>query len=372
MIENITDFLEQAYNDAMKKASGQTTIISELQNKKACENLDLIIKKAESSKGVLAVIVTSVVYKIVHPEQDIRLHQKSIEGGYSGRTFDSSNITPFLRSHNFPAMEESGWLTRSLEQKQPYSLNYPGAIKGDGVKDAFLNILHSIEEENLDCSSALDYILQGLIIERDKKDIALAIPQSLSIDNILTLLLQHFNFKYKATGQSRLPVLAIYAVYQILCAELKRFNGKILLPIESHTSADKQSGRKGDIDINNSDGTPFEAVEVKFDIPISFKIVEIAQEKINTCSINRYYILSTKGVIEEDKEKIEETIRQIKNVHGCQLVVNGIVPTLKYYLRLVDDTKKFVENYTDLLSKDNTIKFEHKQAWNKLVSTFRQ
>lgn len=372
MMDNVNDFLEQAYNDAMKKASGQKSVLSDLHDKKTCDNLDIIIKKAESSKAVLAVTMTSIVYKIAHPEQDIRLHQKSIEGGYSGRTFDSAHITPFLRSHKFPSMEESGWLTRSLEQKQPYTLNYPGAIKGDGIKDAFLNILHFIEEENLDCELALDYILQGLIIERDKKDIELAIPQSLSIDNIITLLLQHFNYKYKAPGQSRLPVLAIYAVYQILCAELKRFDGKNLLSIESHTSADKQSGRKGDIDVNNADGTPFEAVEVKFDIPISYKIVGIAQEKINTCSINRYYILSTKGIVEEDKEAIEETIRQIKSVHGCQLVVNGIVPTLKYYLRLVDDTKKFLDNYTTLLMKDNTIKFEHKQAWNTLVSSFKQ
>ncbi|MBO4906252.1 MAG: hypothetical protein J5486_04340 [Bacteroidaceae bacterium] len=371
MIEDVKLFLEQAYDTAMLKASGRDAVTSNLQDERLCLYLETIYKKAETSKAVLAVTVTSLVYKIAHPEQDVRLHQKGMEGGYSGRTFDSKYITPFLRSHRFPSMEESGWLTRSFEQKRPYTLDYSGSIKGNGVKEAFLSVLHAIEEGGLDCSAALDFILQGLIIERDKKNIELAIPQNLTISNIINLLQQHFNHKYNATGQSRLPVLAVYAVYQLLCKELKRYEGKTLLPIESHTSADSQSGRKGDVDINNTDGSPFEAVEVKFDIPVSYNIVEIAKEKINTCHISRYYILSTKHIVEEDKEKVEETIRQIRNVHGCQLVVNGLIPTLKYYLRLIDNTGKFIENYTTLLAEDKTIKFEHKQMWNVIVSEFR-
>ena len=111
---------------------------------------------------------------------------------------------------------------------------------------------------------------------------------------------------------------------------------------------------------------------IKPKISISYNIVGIAKEKIQTSTLNRYYILSTKGITQGDEEKIEEEIRQIKSVHGCQLVVNGIVPTLKYYLRPVDDTRTFIENYTKLLAEDKTVKFEHKQAWNLIVSQFRQ
>ena len=56
------------------------------------------------------------MYKALNPAQDIRNHQASIEGGYSGRTFDSKYITPFMKLHKFPSMAESGWLTRALEQ----------------------------------------------------------------------------------------------------------------------------------------------------------------------------------------------------------------------------------------------------------------
>lgn len=48
---------------------------------------------------------------------------------------------------------------------------------------------------------------------------------------------------------------------QRLINETKRFEKKKLLPIESHTSSDKSSGRIGDIDIIDEKKRAFEAVE---------------------------------------------------------------------------------------------------------------
>ena len=45
--------------------------------------------------------------------------------------------------------------------------------------------------------------------------------------------------------------------------------------------------------------------------------------------------------------------------------------TLKYYLRLLDNTFEFIENYVNLLEADNALKFEHKERWNKLISEMR-
>ena len=104
--------------------------------------IETIVDKAENSKAVLAVIITLMAHKIVVPEDDIRYHQKDI-GNFSGRTIDSKFITPFIKEKNFPAMAESGWLTRSLEQKVPYDLNYPGAIKGSVLKPSCKSILLS-------------------------------------------------------------------------------------------------------------------------------------------------------------------------------------------------------------------------------------
>lgn len=354
---DITTFLERCYTDAMKATSGKANIESTLR-KDVADKVKVVVKHAESSKGVLTVLLTSIVYKILNPEQDIRLHQASIKGGYAGRTFDVKYITPFLKAKRFPAMRESGWLTRSLEQKSPYTLDYKGAITPAELKTAFLAILNYVQSVDADVQGVLSYLLQSLIIQRDNNTIDLAVPRNLSIEGAIILLDKHFHHHYVAAGAARLPVIALYAMYQCMLDEgFKRYNDKILLPLESHTSADARSGRLGDIDIVDSKGKPFEVVEVKFDIPISHNIVVIAKEKIQPTIVERYYILSTRPMVNEDKDRIENDIKQIKNIHGCQLVINGVMPTMKYYMRLLDNPVNFLERYAELLQTDKAIKF---------------
>lgn len=362
-----TEFLNEQYNEAMSIVGSKETITSNL-NATEQALLNTILLYSESAKGVITVFITSVVYKILNPQQDIRNHQDGIPNGYSGRTFDNKNITPFLKKHKFPSMAESGWLTRSLEQKVPYDLNYTGSIKPDSLKAAFLTLLDNIQK-GANCKEYLSFTLQGLIIKRNQHTIDLAKPTALSINSILQLLGNHFNASYKAEGASRLPVLAFYAIYECLINEAKRFENKQLLPIESHTSADARSGRIGDIDIIDENNRTFEAVEVKHGITITLQLVLNAYEKFQTTPVNRYYILSTAPQpSDEEWNKIQDEIQRIKNVHGCQLIVNGIMQSLKYYLRLLDNSFEFVDKYVNLLENDTALKFEHKEKWNKLIS----
>jgi len=363
---NPQELLEKTYDQCMSIVARFNSIKVGLPEKEK-KSLDILLEHSESAKGVLTVVITSIVYKALNPDQDIRNHQESIPNGYSGRTFDSKFITPFLKHYKFPAMAESGWLTRSLEQKRPYNKTYPGAIKPDRLKNAFLYVIDKIQTGN-NTKEYLSYIIQGLIIKRNLQTIDLAKPTNLSISTILNVLYDHFNSNYKAEGASRLPVLAIYAVYQCLIKETKRFQDMTLLPIESHTSADSRSGRIGDIEIIDSKNRPFEAVEVKYDIPITLKIVKDAYLKFQTTPVDRYYILSTATQRDEEElETIHSEIQKIKNVHGCQIIVNGIMPSLKYYLRLLEDTFEFIDHYVDLLENDSAIKFEHKQMWHTLI-----
>jgi len=364
---NIQGFLSDLYNQAMQDVGSKDYIVTQL-NKNESDFLDEIITYSESAKGVLTVILTSLVYKALNPSQDIRNHQDSIPGGYSGRSFDNKYITPFLKQCKFPAMAESGWLTRSLEQKIPYDLNYTGAINPANLKISFLQILNNVEND-ADVKLYLNYILQGLILKRNKQVIDLAKPTTLPINTILEILEQHFTAKYKAEGASRLPVLAFYAIYCCLIKETKRFDSKTLLPIESHTSADTRSGRIGDIEVIDENNRAFEALEIKHGITISLQIVQDAYAKFQTTPVNRYYILSTAlQANDAEWENIQAEIRRIKNVHGCQVIVNGLMPSLKYYLRLLENTYEFIDKYVDLIESDNALKFEHKENWNKIIS----
>jgi DNA (cytosine-5)-methyltransferase 1 len=361
-----TTFLENTYNESMHIVGSSNTIKSDL-DPKIVNHLDEILSRSESAKAVITVILTSAVYKFLNPEQDIRNHQTSIPNGYSGRTFDSKYITPFLKNAKFPAMAESGWLTRSLEQKVPYDADYSGAIRPESLKTAFLETIDFIQKGK-DIDKVLSFLFQGLIIQRNAQQIDLAKPLNLPITTIIDLLSNHFDAKYTAEGASRLPTLALYAVYQCLINETKRFKGKLLLPMESHTSADSRSGRIGDIDIIDEKKRAFEAVEVKHGIPITVQLVRDAFEKFKTTQVNRYYLLSTANVEASQTQEISNEIERVKNIHGCHVIANGLIHSLKYYLRLLSDTSEFIENYVNLIETDTALKFEHKVMWNKIIS----
>jgi hypothetical protein len=51
-------------------------------------------------------------------------------------------------------------------------------------------------------------------------------------------------------------------------------------------------------------------------------------------------------------------------------MLNGVIPSLKYYLRLVSVPESFVDSYTQLLAEDfrrgGGIKREHLQVWSDI------
>lgn len=331
------------------------------------KNLQIIIDNCEKGRGVLTVLITSLVHKLHNPVQDIRLHQENMKGGYSGRVIDTKYITPFMKGMGFPAMAESGWLTRSLEQNLPYDLKYPGKITPSELKAAFLYLLDQIQTHGKFPEIYLLFLFTKLIEHRERITIDLAKPTNLPISVIIEYLREHFESRYSSRGASRLPVLAIYAIYQCLMRELRRFDGKVLMPLEEHTSSDKGSGRVGDIEVRDRGGRVFEAVEIKHGMPINSKMVRDAYEKFKSQPLERYYLLSTVEEYLSNPEDITREVSRILKIHGSQVIVNGIYPSLKYYLRLLHNSHDFIENYVELLKKDRAIKYEHKQRWNELV-----
>ena len=330
-------------------------------------NLDIILENSEKKKGVLAVVVTSLIKKIMDPKQDIRKHQDKMNDGYSGRSLDFHVVTPFLKENQFPAMAESGWLTRSLEQSQPYTLDYLGAVTPKKLKTSFLNIFDIIENKKVNANASLIYLFQGLVsIRNSNSELKLANPVNLSIGVIISHLNEHFTSNYQSSGASRLPVLAIYSSYKQMIGEIGRYKKCKLKPLEAHTSADRRSGAIGDIEIVDEDQNVFEAVEIKHNIKITSNMVNEANIKFRSAPVKRYYLLSTDETIKNDNTITDEIIK-ISQTHGCQVIVNGVMDTLKYYLRLLNNPDDFIRHYVDLLEKEDAIKFEHKQKWNDII-----
>ena len=331
--------------------------------------LNTIGGNISTQKGVFTVLVTLIVHKILSPNQDIRNHQTNMKDGFSGRSVDTQFITPTLKELGLSSMSESGWLTRSLEQPFPYTLNYGGKISNKLVKEAFLNLIDFVETKPNKAVNVLRIMLNFAIQSREKSSIPiipLLNPENLTIGKLVKALESHFSFNYKTHGGSKLPVLAFYAVYQSIIKEIKRYESCSLGVLGSHTASDRTSKTAGDIQIFRNNEL-FEAIEIKLDKEIDSSIVRIAIEKIQRFNPSRYYILSLKNVKSENKVEIEELITEIKVKHGCQIIVNGVIPSLKYYLRLLSNLTDFFDNYSLLIESDKELQDIHKLKWNELI-----
>ncbi|MCL4511264.1 MAG: DNA methyltransferase [Bacteroidetes bacterium] len=365
---------EQILNELFEKAeiylhNGAIANILKNLNSLESQSLSQLAEHSESSKAVLTVLITSLIQKLHDPIQDIRYHQDNMPGGYAGRSIDTKYITPFLREKGLPHMAESGWLTRSLEQNLPYDFKYPGKITPTTVKKAFLQLLDLVQIKGKSPETYLIVMLAKLLQLRDKHSLDLAQPSGLPISTIIDFLRKHFEGKYKARGAARLPTIAIFSVYQCLVKELKRFDKTVLLPLTEHTTADAKSGRIADIEVRDPSNKVFEAVEVKLEIEINTRRIKESFDKFRTQPVKRYYLLSTAGIAPGDKENINTELAKILNIHGCQVIVNGIYPSLRYYLRMLSNTDDFIQHYVENISKDSSVKYEHKENWNKIVST---
>lgn len=374
-MNQIRSILEDTY----QLAESSDTAYSALS--KSQENwVNTIIEKAESFRAVLTVLITSLVKKIETPTQDIRYHQKELPNGYSGRGLDTDHITPFMkRKFRRFAMAESGWLTRSLEQPYPYTLDYEGKIRNKAVKNAFLQILNDIEENKADPKKYLRSIFSALITLMEGSQINFDFlkeaqqTETVTIQKIVDLLSRHFSHDYGVAGASRLPVLAVYSAYEMLM-EIQRYEGKTLSPLKSHTTADtKFRGIRAIGDIEVLDGNSFfEGVEIKHNIPISLGLVEDAYQKFAQTPVSRYYLLTTAVPNVEDVESVNDLVSEIHRQHGCEVIVNGILPSLKYYLRLLSNPQLFLEGYSRNLQLDfqqkAEIKETHLRYWEALLN----
>ena len=94
-----------------------------------------------------------------------------------------------------------------------------------------------------------------------------------------------------------------------------------------------------------------------------FKQLKHVAKGISIVSFFKYI-----GIKESDRLEITGLIDKLKLEHGCQIIINGLIPTIKYYLRLITSLDEFVSNYNFLIEQDTEIKKTHKEMWNELIN----
>jgi DNA (cytosine-5)-methyltransferase 1 len=376
LLDKVLDEAKQHY----KNGSWKNFLDNNL-SKEQVEYIGTITENLESQKSVFAVIVTSLIKKIEDPNQDIRLHRASLnlnnKKGYCGRCLDTNVVTPWLKEHfSRFAPKESGWLTRSIEQDHGFTKDFPGKIRNEKVKTAFLSILDDVEEKKV---SAENYLI-GLFIlvlnktnketETTEKLTKVQYDESISIDQILKMLEEHFSI-----GQSsRLPVIAIYSIYQILSKNVEIYKDKNLQQLKPHTTSDKYTGY-GDIEVYYSNGNPFEIVEIKHKISIDLTVIQDGLKKIQGTTIKRYFILTTaEPNFKGDEKEIFNFLNNVKRNYNIDIIPNGILSSLKYYLRFLPNLIEFVNKYTENLRREfqqtTDVKESHVEKWEEIIEKY--
>lgn len=111
-------------------------------------------------------------------------------------------------------------------------------------------------------------------------------------------------------------------------------------------------------------------IEIKLNREIDSNMIAIAYAKICKFSPKRYSIFSTAPIKEQDKEYIFAQLEKIRLEHGCQVIVNGVLPSIKYYLRLIENLDEFINKYSALIENDKELKIGHKAKWNEIIKSY--
>lgn len=367
--------LEKYYQQAVQLI--ETQALDQIQ-KEIKESLDIFIERIETDKSLTQVIITTLLKKIIKPQQDIRLHMAKFLNGYSARVLDTKVTTPFFKRKFLKyANKETAFLTKATRAEIIWNfeegIKLP--LKSKILVEPFLKLIDKIENQTIDIEQCLVYILSQLYFLCQSHKVVfsetLKVANSVNIINInrvVKMVEKHFEEPYS----SRLPVIVIFAIYKQLFKTVRRFENKILLPLNVHTSADKHG--YGDIEIRDNDNNPFEILEIKHNIPIDRNIILDIVKKSTDTKIQRYYILTTYKecfISKDDEEYINELILNIKRESGLEIIANGIVNTLKYYLRFVEDYSEFINTYTEELVRESLTSTEvrdsHIRTWQRIL-----
>lgn len=346
--------------------SGDSTGQSTVLGAEHFQETELLSNVKHAARGIA---LTLAAYKAIEPGQDIRNHKSEHAGGFSARSIDNSGTIPFLQANSLYYNVETHWLSQTFSFAGPY---LPDLVLKTQPKQAgplMLKVVNAVQNSTDPVAFAkavLQVIFVALIRERNQGKIPLEKPQNLSIDQTISLLKAHFLHGYEKNSP-RLPQVAIYAIYQCIMPTMDRYKDLTLMGLERMKAANRKSGSVGDVDVNKGD-QPFEAVEIKFQIGISREHVTEAIQKIKSVSVQRYLILSTVGTADGEADEIANLSDGFRRSNGYEIIVNGVLETIKYYLRLIDSPATFINRYTAIVEVDDDLGYEHRLAWNAVCA----
>ena len=121
--------------------------------------VDTLISNLNQNKYLFSILGTALATKVILPGVDIRNHQSDMENSYSNRSTDQVSVTPFLKKVGLTHCAASGMESgRNFERPFPFNLSFPTKPRGAGNREAFLGLLHAVQEDGADPEDLLAYL----------------------------------------------------------------------------------------------------------------------------------------------------------------------------------------------------------------------
>jgi hypothetical protein len=310
------------------------------------------------NRAAVRLLLACLLAKIHKPSVDIRKPYTQIgePDCYSGRTYDEAYITAFINEHNLPCNPTTAFLTPALRNRN-IILTPDVNLVGRPPK-LYQQVLELLTDVHLNKVSATDLLSETvrllLIVRNEKRQRMQSLLEGLqssedamplSTEAIVGLIEQHM----KCRGSSRLPVLVVAAAYQSAAENI----GERFLPLQSHNSADEQTGALGDLEITLiGDNRVITCYEMKTR-RITQDDIERALQKIDEKTkqpgrkIDNYIFITT-DIIDEPLKEYAASIYE--RTGGIEVVILDCLGFLRHFLHLFHRLRmQFLASYQELV-----------------------
>ncbi len=363
MARTPADILERAYQRAL--SIGTEPII---QLREITRQVEYIARNP-SNRACARFLLACALAKTHQPDVDIRKPYTEIGSpdAYSGRTYDEKFVGPFVLQHQLPCNPTTAFLTPAFRNRNTVLTPKSNLVgRPADLYQATLNILNAIHTEQVTAEEILTELLRWLIQIREEKEQrvrsllatldAAQGEKTLSSEAIVSLIEKHIGLK----RSSRLPVLAIAAVYQ--CAQ--EYLKERTLPLRKHNAADAQTGALGDVEItllNAQDIVTTYEIKTR---RVTRNDVVLAIEKVTqSYSLPDNYIFITTEPISLE---VQEFAQGLYDETGVEFVILDCIGFLRHFLHLFHRLRMtFLETYQTLLlaEPESAVNQELKEAF---------
>lgn len=345
-----------------------------IKDKEILHRTEFVSRNIQNRAGI-RLLMSCLLAKVVNPKIDIRKPYTEIgsKDSFSGRTYDEAYIGSFIAKHHLPCNPTTAFLTPALRNRNitlTPKVNLVG--RPPEIYQYALDLLDYVYKQAVQPDLLLAEIMRQLIILRDEnqrrmksllKNLSKTGSVALSGEDIVNLIKQHLNCK----GTSRLPVLIVAAAYRTIgtCIREK------VLPLQSHNSADKQTGALGDLQITlrdeNNIVTSYEMKMKK----VTIEDIDIALQKMGTVKyrIDNYIFITTDLIDDAVSEYAKSLYEQ---TGGVEIVILDCISFLRHFIHLFHRLRlQYLEKYQGLVmaEPDSAVSQPLKEAFLALRQT---